>query len=579
MTDYISNIKKNFSLSNILMMFFIVFLPIFSFVIFGPAEIFFTNYSIFGVVFREFGATFFICGTLSAIIITFLMLFFPAKLRKIILSALWLFSICGYIQTMFLNKNLDQIGATLAGYVPATEVIMKNFLIWLVVIIVGALLIIKSKEKWHQLLFFSSLALVAMQGIAYGTLLISAPKASTEYVASDYYLSGEKQYTVSSESNVIVFILDTLSNIHFSVAQAKYPDITASFSDFTYYNNTDCNYVGTFPSVVHILTGNDFDPSISTNEWFYETWTNDNTTNYYQSLHEAGYQVNVFANEYTVITGADQMSLLQGKVDNLTDQAQHVAVNHPLLYKTLLAMSCYRFMPDYFKPLFDVPNAQYASIATYPDNVINYANPDFYSDLLNKGLTINEQEKYVTFYHLNGIHELINDEYCNRVDSCDDVADTIKGIWVMLEEYLMQLEDLGVYDNSTIIITADHGSHDYPQSVFFMKEANAHHTEMQVNSAPISLDELAPTIAQIVTNESSYLGHTIYDFDENTPRERILYIGTHDERYPDVIRYDGTPITGNNTYRLYTYTGNFNDYYSLYQNDIFDVIPTVDSYY
>ena len=28
----------------------------------------------------------------------------------------------------------------------------------------------------------------------------------------------------------------------------------------------------------------------------------------------------------------------------------------------------------------------------------------------------------------------------------------------MLDAYLQQLKDLGIYDNSTIIITADHGS-------------------------------------------------------------------------------------------------------------------------
>lgn len=579
MINGIADLKNKFSVKNIFFTFITIYLPIFSFAIFGPTEIFFANYAAFGVIFSEFGMTLLVCGTLAAVIITIVMLLLPDKLRKVLLSVIWIFSIGGYIQTMFLNKNLDQIGATLAGYVPATETIVKNLLIWAIVIVAGIFLIIKTKENWNKLLFFTSLVLVATQGVAYGTLFLSAPTASMEYVASDYYLSGEKQYTVSAESNVIVFILDTLSNIHFSVAEAKYPDITASFSDFTYYDNTDCNYVGTFPSVVHILTGNELNPSIPINDWIYDTWTNDNTTNYYNSLHEAGYQVNVFADEFTVITADHPMSLLQGKVDNLTDQTQHVEVNRPLLNKTLLTMSCYRFMPDYFKPLFDVPNAQYASIATYSDNVINYANPDFYADLMKKGLTVNEEEKYVTFIHLNGVHELINDEYCNRVDACEDVADTIKGIWVMLEEYLMQLDDLGVYDNSTIIITADHGTHDYPQSVFFMKEANEHHDEMQRNSAPISLDELAPTIAQIVTGESEYLGHTIYDFNQDTPRERVLYIGTQDTRYPDVYRYDGTPVTGNNVYRLYTYTGDFDDYSYQYQNDLFEIVPTVDSYY
>ena len=242
-------------------------------------------------------------------------------------------------------------------------------------------------------------------------------------------------------------------------------------------------------------------------------------------------------------------------------------------------MACYRFMPDYFKPNFDVPNTQYATIVTYPDNKINYMNPDFYADLISKGLTVNDEEKYITFYHLNGVHELINDENCMRVDDAGDFTITMKGIWVMLGEYLAQLQELGVYDNSTIIITSDHGAIAHPQSIFFIKEANERHAQMQITNAPISLHELAPTIAQIATGESDYFGPTIYDFSENEQRERTLYVRVWDNNFPSVLRYDGNINPGANAYRLYTYTGNYDNYLELYWNDIFTTVPAVDSYF
>lgn len=40
----------------------------------------------------------------------------------------------------------------------------------------------------------------------------------------------------------------------------------------------------------------------------------------------------------------------------------------------------------------------------------------------------------------------------------------------MLEAYLNELKTLGVYDDSTIIITSDHGDVEYPQIIFFIKE-------------------------------------------------------------------------------------------------------------
>ena len=36
----------------------------------------------------------------------------------------------------------------------------------------------------------------------------------------------------------------------------------------------------------------------------------------------------------------------------------------------------------------------------------------------------------------------------------------------MLEAYLNELKTLGVYDDSTIIITSDHGDVEYPQIIF-----------------------------------------------------------------------------------------------------------------
>ena len=579
MSNYFSYLKKNFSFFNIIMMFIIIYLPIFSFGIFAPTEIFFANHVSFGVIFSEFGWKFLKYGTLLALPITLFCLFLPKLVQKILLAGIWIISVGGYIQTMFLNKGLDQIGATTDGYIPTSDVVMKNFLIWGIVVAAAIIIIIISKENWKKPIFLTSFILLATQGVAYGTLFLAPPEGSMEYVESEYYLSGEKQYTLSSESNVIVFILDTISNQHYAAALETYPEIEQTLSDFTFYNNTDCNYYGTFPSVARLLTGHVYDSNISTNDWIYDCWNNDATTRYYDSLHEAGYKVNVYAVEPVLFTTSHGLSLVNGKVDNLTSESSARHIDYDLLDKTLLEMACYRFMPDYFKPNFDVPNTQYATIVTYPTNKINYLNPDFYADLVDKKLSVNNEEKYVTFYHLNGIHELINDENCNRVDDSGSYRATMKGIWVMLDEYLNQMKELGIYDNSTIIVTSDHGAEAHPQSIFFIKEANERHAEMKVTNAPITLNELVPTIAKITTGESDYLGKTIYDFNENEMRERTLYIRTTDNTLPSVKRWDGSDNEGSNAYRLYTYTGNYDNYYYQYENDIYTTIPVVDSYF
>ena len=71
-------------------------------------------------------------------------------------------------------------------------------------------------------------------------------------------------------------------------------------------------------------------------------------------------------------------------------------IDYSKLYKTMLYMSCYRFMPEYFKPAFDVKNETYTSIVSYPENAVQHANYDFYSNLLSTGLTLDNSCNYFT---------------------------------------------------------------------------------------------------------------------------------------------------------------------------------------
>lgn len=55
---------------------------------------------------------------------------FPEIIRKIILAVVWGLSIAGYIQVMFLNKGIDQIGVTAEGYIPDADRVIKNAVFW-----------------------------------------------------------------------------------------------------------------------------------------------------------------------------------------------------------------------------------------------------------------------------------------------------------------------------------------------------------------------------------------------------------------------------------------------------------------
>ena len=137
--------KKNVFL-HFLSNYIVVLLLFFTLFVMGPSEIFFGNYKEFGFVYQEFGWKFLIFAFLISFIFTLVISFFPDKLGKYILSVFWGIGIAGYIQTMFLNRHLEQMGARAEAYTASPSKIIVNSIIW-ATIIFGALLFAKFQQN------------------------------------------------------------------------------------------------------------------------------------------------------------------------------------------------------------------------------------------------------------------------------------------------------------------------------------------------------------------------------------------------------------------------------------------------
>lgn len=572
-------LSKKEPLTHYLFLFLILFLPLFTFGVFGPSEIFFGNYNELGFVYGEFGWTFLIAAIIISVLAAVLLFFLPNIIQKIIIAVLWGFSIAGYIQTMFLNKGLDQIGVSAEGYTADSSKIIFNILFWGIILCAAAIFIFVCKKNWKKVVLLTSAILLGIQLTGYISLFITADKTAFSYPEDELCLSGAEQYTLSSNENIILFVLDNFSNSFLDTALETYPDVTSSLNDFTYYNNADCNYWGTYPSLPHLLTGNELDVSLSVNDWLKECWTNDVTSNYFSMLKSHNYKVNLYTPITDLLTGTQSLDLLHEKIDNVTPKSSTIQIDYKKLYQTMLQMSCYRFLPEYFKPGFDVNNEQYATIVSYPENELQYSNPNYYNGLLENGISLDNSSNFFTIQHLNGTHEFINDVNCQYDRENATCETTVKGIFTMINAYLEQLKTLGIYDNSTIIITADHGSEARSQVVFFIKERNETHDAMQITSAPITLDDLVPTIIQLLGEDHTEFGTSIHDYTPDQQRERTVYMRAYDETYPAVKRFDNVTEGGANVYHVYTYTGtrdNLNYMYDYYQ---YTTIPMTDSYF
>lgn len=528
----------------VLLSFIVSFLPVFMILVFGPAEIFFANVTEFDFLYGEFAGYMAVVFLIFLMIFTVLLSWLPEKIYEIALSVLFVIAAAGYLQVMFFNKNLDLLGVNPDGYhVPLMQGIW-NLIIWMAVLAAVIMLSVWKKEIWKKALLYLSVLLVGMQAVALVSLLVTAPEEAYERAKVDDRLWGKDQYTVSADKNIIVFVLDYFSSLYLQQMMAVYPDGADCLHDFTYYSNADCTYYGTFPSLAHMLTGGEVDTTVSNSEWCRDIWDNDLTEQFYQELHANQYKVNVYTTDFDVLTVGNGCAILRDKISNITDEPREVEVDTGLLLKTLTKMSCYRMAPDLLKTQFYTNVSEYSLIVQDMGQGIAHTNSDFFEALQDEGLKEDDSSNYFIFQHLIGTHEFNTDEH-GKYQEKTSVEETARGCMTIMEKYLDELKRLGVYDDATIIITADHGGDwkEDMQVIYFIKQPGEVHDASPVTNAPISHCDLLPTVAQMAGMDHTKYGKSIYDFQQDEQRERTIWVRTKDPDYPEDVYY------------CYTYTG------------------------
>ncbi len=558
--------------------FLVSFLFTFMLFIFGPAEIFFANESEFDFIYGDFAGYFAVAAVLGAFFMMLVLSFLPEILYRVLLSAIFGLSIAGYLQVMFWNKDLDLLGVNPEGYQVSPGKATGNLIIWIIIIFAIIILSIWKTAIWKKTTQYLAAFLLCIQIVAFLSLLLTAKEEAYKYSTEKvWHLSGEQQYVVSANDNVIVFVLDYFSSRYLDPLQEKYPGATDFLHDFTYYSNMDCTYFGTFPSLPHMLTGVELDMTLPVNEWCKQIWENESTTDFYHNLQEQGYVTNIFTPSARILCGLNGTELLKGKVDNAVYSVQEVDVWNKVLLQTMAKMSFYRMSPDWIKPYFYANIDKYSKVVLLKDGIV-YENYDFYEGLRQKGLSLDDESNYFIVQHLQGTHLFTTDEFGYNKENAT-LEETAKGCMVVVEKYIDQLKQLGVYDEAAIIITADHGRSSDSQVIFFIKEPGETHEVSPVSNAPVSFNEFLPTIAEAAGLDYSEYGESIHDFLENEKRERTNWIRNKDMNYPMVPCYTGDKDGSANVYYGYTYVGEHEDFLKKVEEGPSMIIKMIDSYF
>lgn len=508
----------------------ILLFPILLYLISGPLELYNGNPLEFRFEFKDFFWGFLGAAIILLILGSLILASLPQKLNKYISFFIFSFGILSYLQSMFLNRQLSTSDGSDMDWSSLRNLTMINLIIWILLFAGLVISLILLKEKWQKISSYLSLFLSAVLTISIITLIISAPKTKD----NGYQFDGTSQYDVAPNKNIIVLVLDRYGNERFESVIQEYPELLNDLQDFTYYDNTNSRYSNTFPSMPHMITGQLYDYDMTAEEWLSHIWESESTNNFYDLLHKNNFCVHLYSPDISSLYGPGEKML--GKIDNLVPIT--LRKDYRLIYTLLEKTVIYKYMPYILKPRFEVRSHVYSQMAIY-DEHFNYGNAEYYQALKTNQLRIDKNlNNLLLINHINGMHNPYNiDGYANYLDNeNDNFNEVAHGLHVIVNEYLSELKELGLYESSTIIITADHG--DYfngggIQPLYLIKLPNEEHNEMQTNSAPISHNDFIPTVLSLIGEDYSDYGTSIFDWKEGDLRPRMIDCHENSTYYTD----------------------------------------------
>lgn len=544
----------------------------------GSMEVFTGNASNFRFTYFEALWPLLLVTAVSALALTSLVSLLRKRAFTLAVCLLLALAVCSYVQNLFLNLDLGLLDGEEVDWAQYRAHGLINLAIWvgLLAAIVTALMLFKKRTR--RVVRAVSAALLAVQVLSFG--VVSAQHLTSDaHSARDttYVLTGNQQYDVSAEGNVIVFLLDYYSNDYIDAAVKQYPDMLEPLHDFTYYDNCDPTYIGTFPSVVHMLTGNAFNTTVPIDEWFRQSWEGDTARSFYSQIADLGYKFSFFDsnNDYFGIQYAEPY------VANLRKLTRSdYTVRYGRLTSVMLQLAAYRYAPHVFKQALKPDTFTfYSAVPLNGGEVETCLNRNaFYNKLVNSGLrTVSGDGKYFLIEFLKGTHPPYHLTADGQYDPNATLEETAAGYMTIVAEYLRQLQALGVYDDATIIITSDHGDKENSMQVmYFIKEAHARRDQMAVSSAPISHKEMLGTLLRNMGGQSDL--PTIYDFADGETRERTVMRNYIDTKYPYVPKYHSTALGTHTVMYAYTYTGDRRDLRKQFRRGPTEILPLTESF-
>jgi len=479
---------------------------IFTFAIYMPSSLFISNIDDFALDYIKIVPLIALVSVAVLVIVYIIGLIIPLK-RLFYSYVLLVFSLAlgFYIQGNFLNPAFNSLNGKEIAWSEYKINGIISVIAWILVFVVPQVVYAIKENIMSLIVKWGSLFVTAMQLVSLVVLLLTTHKV----VSNDFAVTKNGEFELSSKNNTIMFVVDTLDASWFEDMLLPNEEYKKSLKDFTYFDDAVAGGAPTVLGIPTLLTGKiDMDASRDTSEYYKDAYE---SSSLFADMQKSNCNVKLFT-EFYYLDYCDKNS-----VDNLKMEQKYVISSRRGFMECLYKFVSFYAMPQFLKQNFWLYSGEFNQYITLEDNTSNLYKLDdaqFYQDFKEKGITTQNDKDTFVMYHLNGAHSpYVMDENAQAVPSDSIGVDSqIRGIFKIIKEYMDELKAKGIYDSSTIIITADHGGIDlYSNPAILVKERNANHDEMVVSDSKITFTNVNNTIASSTLKDSSDYGENVFE--------------------------------------------------------------------
>jgi len=466
------------------------------------------------------------------------------------------------------GRDIDWSAKTLYGIIDSA--------VWVVAL--GLALVLP--RMFYKVARWGSVCLIVLQVVSLSITYSQAPeKTWTGFTAQN-----DSKWDFSSKRNVVVLVLDGFQSDMFSEIVAEEPEYKNVFDGFTYFPNSVGGFPYTYPSIPLMLTGQYYDNSVPVQDFVKDAFLGASIP---RVLKEEGFHTWISAEKYFYIKPEIG--------SNVAPRARGVFRLHNM--RPLYDISFFRLSPHFlkqaisprisFKPgdlVAQDDSGQGHSVDTRPpqrtptpdeprrpttryvpkkhpagDHPFDTHDLRLMESML-AGSNVRTDQDVFKFYWTLGLHipVTLNErmEYERLPFTRENLKRQGKGCLQITRRFIEKLKEMGIYDNSMLVVLADHGrghpeepcktaargNMAYLAPLILVKPLNAR-GPLKRTDAPVMLADLPRTVFDELGIKADAPGHSMLTLAASASRERRYYFCRHERqawtklRMPDLHEY------------------------------------------